>query len=182
MRGDAVRGGGRRRRAWYACRRFVDKHLYRVPGSFALMIPNMYKIAGELLARRFSCFGARPGNPRAFRFSDHQDVMGLPPDRLQLPLLPASVQECMDLRPRWPTFRPLILRCRSAISSMVPHPRTKCRRSMSLITKTSRNWSITTGIEEFRASAMNPEHPAIRRHGPESGYLFPEHGSLQSLL
>ncbi len=47
-----------------------------------LMIPNMYKIAGELLPAVIHCFGARAGNPCSVDIWRSFRRHGLPPDRL----------------------------------------------------------------------------------------------------
>ena len=47
-----------------------------------LMIPNMYKIAGELTPTRLPCFRPRPGHPRALHFWRSLGCDGHPPDRL----------------------------------------------------------------------------------------------------
>ena len=56
---------------------------YTASQGLLLMIPNMYKIAGELLPCVFHV-SARTVSTHALNiFGDHSDVMGLPPDRLR---------------------------------------------------------------------------------------------------
>ena len=61
------------------------------------MIPNMYKISGELLPRRISCQRQSPcrSRPSVF-FGDHADVMSARQTGFAF-LASSSVQEVMDL-------------------------------------------------------------------------------------
>ena len=60
------------------------------------MVPNMYKIAGELLPTVFHV-SARPLSPNALSiFGDHQDVTATRQTGFSL-LASTNVQQCMDL-------------------------------------------------------------------------------------
>ena len=61
-----------------------------------LMIPNMYKIAGELLPGVFHVTARSVAGHALSIFGDHQDVMAVRPTGFNL-LAAASVQEVMDL-------------------------------------------------------------------------------------
>ena len=64
-----------------------------------LMIPNMYKMAGELLPCRHSLLGPRAGYPRPFHLR-RSSATSTPAGRPALPCCASSsVQEVMDLAP-----------------------------------------------------------------------------------
>ena len=125
-----------------------------------LMIPNMYKIAGELLPGVFHVSARALASHALSIFGDHQDVMACRQTGFAM-LASASVQECMDLA---------LVAHLSAIDSSVPF----CHffdgfRTSHEVQKIEIidyediiplvNWAK---VEEFRANAMNPEHPHIR--------------------
>lgn len=125
-----------------------------------LMIPNMYKISGELLPGVFHVSARALAAQALCIFGDHQDVMATRQTGFAL-LCSNSVQECMDLA---------LVAHLSAIESRVPfcHFFDGFRTSHEIqkvevidyedIRKLV-NWEA---IEEFRQNAMNPEHPNVR--------------------
>jgi len=125
-----------------------------------LMIPNMYKIAGELLPGVFHV-SARSLSTRTLSiFGDHQDVMATRPTGFAL-LCSCSVQECMDLA---------LVAHVAAIESRVPflhffdgfrtsHEVQKIEAIDYEDIRSIVNWDK---VEAFRAMAMNPEHPTVR--------------------
>ncbi len=125
-----------------------------------LMVPNMYKIAGELLPGVFHVSARALASHALSIFGDHQDVMACRQTGFAM-LSSASVQECMDLA---------LVAHLTAIDSSVPF----CHffdgfRTSHEVQKIESieyedilplvNWEK---VEEFRANAMNPEHPHIR--------------------
>ncbi len=125
-----------------------------------LMIPNMYKIAGELLPGVFHVSARALASHALSIFGDHQDVMACRQTGFSM-LASASVQECMDLA---------LVSHLTAIDSSVPF----CHffdgfRTSHEVQKIETidyediiplvNWEK---VEEFRANAMNPEHPHVR--------------------
>ena len=62
-----------------------------------LMIPNMFKIAGELTPAVFHVTARAVATHALSIFGDHSDVMAVPHDRLRDALRRASVQEAQDL-------------------------------------------------------------------------------------
>ncbi len=125
-----------------------------------LMVPNMYKIAGELLPGVFHVSARALASHALSIFGDHQDVMACRQTGFAM-LASASVQECMDLA---------LVAHLTAIDSSVPF----CHffdgfRTSHEVQKIEIidyediiplvNWEK---VEEFRANAMNPEHPHIR--------------------
>ena len=64
--------------------------------GFLLMIPNLYKVAGELLPGVFHVAARALSTNTLSIFGDHQDVLAARQTGLAM-LASASVQECMDL-------------------------------------------------------------------------------------
>ncbi|MDY5611780.1 MAG: pyruvate:ferredoxin (flavodoxin) oxidoreductase, partial [Dysosmobacter sp.] len=69
---------------------------YTASQGLLLMIPNMYKIAGELLPGVFHVSARALASHALSIFGDHQDVMSARQTGFAF-LCSASVQECMDL-------------------------------------------------------------------------------------
>ena len=125
-----------------------------------LMIPNMYKIAGELLPVVFHV-GCRSLATHALSiFGDHQDVMACRATGFAM-LSSASVQETMDLA---------VVAHLAAVNGSVPvlHFFDGWRTSSEMDTidvidyEEIRPLVDWDKIAEFRRSAMNPCHPDLR--------------------
>ena len=125
-----------------------------------LMIPNMYKIAGELLPAVFHV-GSRSLATHALSiFGDHQDVMECRATGFSL-LASASVQETMDLG---------LVAHLASIEGRVPvlHFFDGFRTSNELSTISVIDYDTIgelvdlRAVERFRLSAMNPLHPDLR--------------------
>lgn len=135
-----------------------------------LMIPNMYKISGEMLPGVFHV-GTRSTASHALSiFSDHQDVMATRATGFAM-LSSNTVQEAMDLA---------VVAHLSAIDGSIPvlHFFDGWRTSAEMDTievvpfETIRplvNWD---NVEEFRRKAMNPEHPDIRGTAQNPNVFF----------
>ena len=135
-----------------------------------LMIPNMYKISGELLPGVFHV-GCRSLATQALSiFGDHQDVMACRSTGFAM-LASASVQETHDLA---------IVAHLSAIEGRVPilHFFDGWRTSNEMDTislvpyDALRPLVPADKIKEFRARAMNPEHPDLRGSAQNSDVYF----------
>ena len=125
-----------------------------------LMIPNMYKIAGELLPGVFH-IAARSLSAHALSiFGDHQDVMSCRSTGFAF-LASASVQDCMDLG---------LVAHLSAIEGSVPflHFFDAFRTSSEMDTVEVMDYEDIRGLVDwdkvraFKNRAMNPEPPDIR--------------------
>lgn len=125
-----------------------------------LMIPNMYKIAGELLPGVFHV-GCRSLASHALSiFGDHQDVMACRATGFTM-LVSASVQETMDLA---------LVAHLAAIDGSLPvlHFFDGWRTSSEMDTidmidyESIRPLVDFDKVEQFRRRAMNPEHPTLR--------------------
>ena len=125
-----------------------------------LMIPNMYKISGELLPGVFHVSARAIAAHALSIFGDHQDVMAARQTGFAL-LASSSVQEAMDLA---------LVSHLAAIEGSVPfcHFFDGFRTSHEVQKidvidyediKKIVNWEK---IEEFRMNAMHPEHPDLR--------------------
>lgn len=135
-----------------------------------LMIPNMYKISGELLPGVFHV-GCRSLATHALSiFGDHQDVMACRATGFSL-LASASVQEAHDLA---------IVAHLSAIEGRVPvlHFFDGWRTSNEMDTISLVPYQDLLPlvpkdkILEFRKRSMNPEHPDLRGSAQNSDVYF----------
>ena len=133
---------------------------YTASQGLLLMIPNMYKIAGELLPGVFHVSARALASHALSIFGDHQDVMAARQTGFCF-LASSSVQECMDLA---------LVAHLSAIDASLPfchffdgfrtsHEVQKIETIDYEDIRPLVNWEK---VDEFRATAMNPEHPHIR--------------------
>lgn len=125
-----------------------------------LMIPNMYKIAGELLPSVFHV-SARAITTHALNiFGDHQDVMATRQTGFAL-LASGSVQEVMDLSP---------VAHLTALEGKIPFVNFFDGFRTSHEIQKIEAWDYETlgsllnkeALEAFRSNALNPEHPVTR--------------------
>ena len=135
-----------------------------------LMIPNMYKIAGELLPVVFHV-GCRSLATHALSiFGDHQDVMACRATGFTM-LASASVQETMDLG---------AVAHLAAIEGSLPvlHFFDGWRTSSELDTidvidyESLRPLVDWEKVNSFRRRAMNPEHPDLRGSAQDPDVYF----------
>ena len=145
-----------------------------------LMIPNMYKIAGELLPSVFHVSARALAGHALSIFGDHSDVMACRQTGFAM-LASASVQEAMDLA---------LVAHLSALESSVPflHFFDGFRTSHEVQKIDVIDYEDMKGlvpwdkIDAFRARALNPRASAYGRYGAKPRYLLPEQGSFQPLL
>lgn len=135
-----------------------------------LMIPNMYKIAGELLPAVFHV-GCRSLATHALSiFGDHQDVMECRATGFTM-LVSASVQETMDLA---------VVAHLAAIRGSLPvlHFFDGWRTSSEMDTIDVIDYDSIAplmpwdAVEAFRRRAMNPEHPDTRGTAQNADVYF----------
>ena len=125
-----------------------------------LMIPNMYKISGELLPGVFHVSARSLAAQALSIFGDHSDVMSARQTGFSM-LATGSVQEIMDLSG---------IAHLAAIKSRVPflHFFDGFRTSheiqkVEVISQESLSKLLDMeALQEFRNRALNPEHPVIR--------------------
>ncbi len=125
-----------------------------------LMIPNMYKISGELLPGVFHVSARAIASHALSIFGDHADVMACRQTGFAF-LASSSVQECMDMA---------LVAHLSAIDSSVPFVhffdgfRTSHEIQKIEVIDYEDMASLVNydKVAEFRKRAMNPEHPVLR--------------------
>ncbi|MDF2884286.1 MAG: pyruvate-flavodoxin oxidoreductase, partial [Clostridiaceae bacterium] len=133
---------------------------YTASQGLLLMIPNMYKMAGELLPGVFHVTARALATHALSIFGDHQDVMACRATGVAL-LASSSVQEVMDLGG---------IAHLSAIKSRVPflHFFDGFRTSHEIQKIELINYEDIeklvdkNAVEQFRKRALNPEHPVVR--------------------
>ena len=133
---------------------------YTASQGLLLMIPNMYKIAGELLPGVFHVSARAIASHALSIFGDHQDVMACRQTGFSM-LCSCSVQECMDLA---------LVAHLSAIESSVPmlhffdgfRTSHEIQKIEMIDYEDIRKIVPWDKVEEFRANAMSPDHPHIR--------------------
>ena len=135
-----------------------------------LMIPEMYKIAGELLPGVFHVAARTVSTHALCIFGDHSDVMATRQTGFAM-LCSASVQEVMDLGG---------IAHLSAIKGRVPflhffdgfrtsHEIQKIEVFSYEDFKNLVDWDA---VKEFRERALNPEHPVIRGTAQQPEVFF----------
>ncbi|MCL2675228.1 MAG: pyruvate:ferredoxin (flavodoxin) oxidoreductase [Firmicutes bacterium] len=134
---------------------------YTASQGLLLMIPNMYKIAGELLPAVFHVSARALAAHALSIFGDHADVMACRQTGFAL-LASGSVQEAMDLG---------LIAHLSALRAKVPflhffdgfrtsHEVSKIDGiEYSEIKALVEKLGIDKDVADFRARALNPEHP-----------------------
>lgn len=135
-----------------------------------LMIPNMYKIAGEMLPAVFHVSARALASHALSIFGDHQDVMAVRQTGFAL-LASASVQEAMDLA---------AVAHLSAIKGSVPFVhffdgfRTshEIQKIEALDVEDLRKMVSDKSIARFRAKALNPNAPDTRGTAQNSDVYF----------
>ena len=133
---------------------------YTATQGLLLMIPNMYKIAGELLPGVFHVSARALAAQALSIFGDHADVMSARQTGFAM-LATGSVQEIMDLAP---------VAHLAAIEGRVPflhffdgfrtsHEIQKVEAADQSKIEKLVNWKA---LKEYRDRALNPEHPVTR--------------------
>jgi len=147
---------------------------YTASQGLLLMIPNMYKIAGELLPSVFHVSARALATHALSIFGDHQDVMACRQTGFAL-LSSTSVQEALDLG---------YVSHLAAIKSRVPflHFFDGFRTSHEyqkigvIDQETIRQFVDFKAIQDFRDNSLNPEHPIVRgsAQNPDVYFQFRE--------
>ena len=147
-----------------------------------LMIPNMYKIAGELTPFCMHVAARDRGHARALDLRRPLRRDGLPADRLRACCAAGSVQEAQDFalhRPRRDAARP---RAVPALLRRLPHlarGRQDRRRSTTTMLRAMLDDEL---IAAHRARALTPDHPVLRGTRAEPRHVLPGPRGLQPLL
>ena len=125
-----------------------------------LMIPNMYKIAGELLPGVFHVSARALAAQSLSIFGDHQDVMATRQTGFAM-LATSSVQEVMDLAG---VAHIVALKARIPFLHFFDGFRTSHEiQKIEVIDDASLTAMMDRdALKAFRAAALNPEHPVTR--------------------
>ena len=133
---------------------------YTASQGLLLMIPNMYKIAGEMLPGVFHV-SARTLSAHALSiFGDHSDVMGVRSTGFAL-LASSSPQEVMDLGA---VAHLSAIHCRMPFLHFFDGFRTshEIQKIEALDYEDLRPLVDMDALRAFRRNSLNPEHPATR--------------------
>lgn len=133
---------------------------YTASQGLLLMIPNMYKLAGELLPAVFHVTARAVASHALSIFGDHSDVMATRQTGFAL-LASGSVQEVMDLGG---------IAHLTAIKSRVPflhffdgfRTSHEVQKVETIDYKDLENLLDKEAVKRFRDNALNPEHPVTR--------------------
>ena len=145
---------------------------YTASQGLLLMIPNMYKIAGELLPCVFHVSARTVAAQSLNIFGDHSDVMACRQTGFAM-LAEGNVQEVMDLAP---------VAHLSAIKGRVPfinffdgfRTSPEIQKVAIWDYKDLAEMVDMDAVEAFRKRALNPEHPTMRG-SHENGDIFFQH-------
>ena len=145
---------------------------YTASQGLLLMIPNMYKIAGELLPSVFHVSARTVATQALNIFGDHSDVMACRQTGFAM-LCEGNVQEVMDLSP---------VAHLAALEGKVPFINFfDGFRTSHEIQKIAvwdyedlKDMCDMDAVAEFRRHALNPEHPHMRG-SHENGDIFFQH-------
>ena len=133
---------------------------YTASQGFLLMIPNLYKIAGELLPGVFHVSARALATSTLNIFGDHQDVMSARQTGCAM-LAESSVQEVMDLSG---VAHLAAIKGRIPFINFFDGFRTSHEIQKIEMIDYNDLASIVDydAIDEFRRNALNPDHPVIR--------------------
>ena len=145
---------------------------YTASQGLLLMIPNMYKIAGELLPCVFHVSARTVASQSLNIFGDHSDVMACRQTGFAM-LAEGNVQEVMDLAP---------VAHLASIKGRVPFINFFDGFRTSHEIQKVAVWDYDDlaemvdmdAVKAFRARALNPEHPTMRG-SHENGDIFFQH-------
>ena len=133
---------------------------YTASQGLLLMIPNMYKISGELLPGVFHVSARSLAAQALSIFGDHSDVMSTRQTGFAM-LATGSVQEIMDIAP---------IAHLAAIKSRVPflhffdgfRTSHEIQKVEECDQETLKELIDMKALQDFRERALNPEHPVTR--------------------
>ncbi len=142
---------------------------YTASQGLLLMIPNLYKIAGEMLPGVFNVSARCIASHALSIFGDHSDVMACRQTGCAM-LCESSVQEVMDLTP---------VAHLAAIKGKVPfinffdgfRTSHEIQKVETWDYEDLKDMADMDAINEFRANALNPNHPC-QRGSAQNGDIF----------
>ena len=150
---------------------------YTASQGLLLMIPNMYKISGELLPGVFHVSARTLSTHALCIFGDQSDVMATRQTGFAL-LCSSSVQEVMDLAG---------VAHLSAIKGKVPflhffdgfRTSNELQKIETIDYEDFANMIDMDAVQNFRDNALNPEHPVIRGTAQNPDIFFQQREASQ---
>ena len=135
-----------------------------------LMIPNMYKIAGELLPGVFHVTARSIAAQALSIFGDHADVMATRQTGFAM-LATSSVQEIMDLAP---VAHLAAIKCRVPFMHFFDGFRTshEIMKVEAADMESLRGLIDQDALKRYRDNALNPEHPVTRGTAQNADIYF----------
>lgn len=133
---------------------------YTASQGLLLMLPNMYKIAGEMLPGVFHVSARTLSSHALSIFGDHSDVMGVRSTGFSM-VASSSVQEVMDLGA---VAHLTAIHCRMPFLHFFDGFRTshEVQKIEKIEYEDLRPLLDMDAIRAFRKNALNPEHPVTR--------------------
>ncbi|OAV65599.1 Pyruvate synthase subunit porA [Bacteroidales bacterium Barb6XT] len=143
---------------------------YTASQGLLLMIPNMYKIAGELLPCVFHVSARTLASHALSIFGDHQDVMACRQTGFAM-LAEGSVQEVMDLAA---VAHLATIRSRVPFLNFFDGFRTshEIQKIEALANEDLGHLIDQKALAEFRSRALTPEHPVARGMAENPDHFF----------
>jgi pyruvate:ferredoxin (flavodoxin) oxidoreductase, homodimeric len=135
-----------------------------------LMIPNMYKIAGELLPGVFHVSARALAAQALSIFGDHSDVMATRQTGFAM-LCTSSVQEIMDLAP---VAHLAAIKCRVPFMHFFDGFRTshEIQKVEAIDQESVAKLIDADALKRYRENALNPEHPVTRGTAQNADIYF----------
>lgn len=149
---------------------------YTSSQGLLLMIPNLYKIAGELLPGVLHVSARSLASNALSIFGDHQDVMSIRQTGVAL-LSSGSVQECMDLGS---IAHLAALKARLPFVHFFDGFRTshEIQKIEVIDQETIKELIDQEALEIFRSRALNPDHPVLRGTTQNPDIFFQEREAI----
>lgn len=151
---------------------------YTASQGLLLMIPNMYKIAGELLPCVFHVSARTIASHALSIFGDHQDVMAARQTGFAM-LAEGSVQEVMDLAG---VAHLATIKSRVPFINFFDGFRTshEIQKIESLDAEDFKNLVDWEALDEFRQRALNPNAPVCRGMAENPDHFFQHKEAVNS--
>jgi len=152
---------------------------YTASQGLLLMIPNIYKMVGELLPGVIHVAARAIATRSLSIFGDHQDIYAARPTGIAM-ICSHSVQEIADLTP---VAHLVAMESESPIISFFDGFRTSHEvQNVEFIDDAEwKKLLPLKQIEEFRARALNPHGHAVTRGGAENGDIYFQGREAQNL-
>ncbi len=154
---------------------------YTASQGLLLMIPNMYKIAGELLPCVFHVSARTVASHALSIFGDHSDVMACRQTGFRHARLRPTVQEVMDLSA---VAHLAAIKCRVPFINFFDGFRTSHEIQKIAVWdyEDLKDMCDMDAVKAFRERALNPEHPMMRGSHENGDVFFQHREACQQVL